>query len=186
MNPSTDESRSETGRKPVTGRKRATPTMSDRSAAGIHALRLLVPINANDDSRWGIAYALRLHAAGTAIEVCLLHVGEPVTQWEVLRFRTQDEISRFQSERAETFLEEARQPLAAQDISCRSYFRSGEVVFTILDAAEELACDEIVMPAPLEGLLGLLSKGIVAEIRERNRGSRIVLVDRTGTPLPVA
>ncbi len=74
--------------------------MSEGEAAATgRPLRLLVPVNANDDSRWGITYALRLHAQGRAVEVCCLNVGEPVTQWEVLRFRTQADIARFQAER---------------------------------------------------------------------------------------
>ena len=186
MSPNTGETRGEARHPPLPGRRRATRAMNDQPADGARAVRVLVPINANEDSRWGIAYALGLHAAGTPVEVCLLHVGEPVTQWEVLRFRTQDEISRFQSERAQAFLADACQPLEARDISCRGHFRRGEVVFCILDLAEELACDEIVMPAPQGGLLGLLSKGIVAEVRQRVREGRIVLVDEAGNPVAAA
>lgn len=35
------------------------------------------------------------------------NVGEPVNQWQVLRFRTQQEVSQFQSESAQAFIEDA-------------------------------------------------------------------------------
>ncbi len=149
-------------------------------------LRLLVPVNANDDSRWGIAYALRLHAQGRAVDVCCLNVGEPVTQWEVLRFRTQAEIARFQAERAQAFIEEACAPLSAERIPCRGFFKRGSVVFSILDTAEELACDAIVMPPPAGGLLGLLSKEIVATVMRKSRTVPVITVDRRGMPVPPA
>ncbi len=67
------------------------------AAANAKALRILVPINANDDSHWGIRYAMCRHREGMQVEVILLNIGEPVTEWQVLRFRTQQEIARLQS-----------------------------------------------------------------------------------------
>lgn len=156
--------------------------MNDNLADNRRALRILVPINANADSRWGVAYAQHLHEAGHPVEVFLVNVAEPITQWEILRFRTQAEIDRLQSARAQSFLEEASQPLLAQDISCRCLYRQGGVVFSILDAAEELACDEIVMPQPWAWPLGLLSKGIVEAVQRKSRNAKVVLVDKAGTP----
>lgn len=157
------------------------PAMNGDRIAAIRPLRILVPINANDDSRWGVAYAQQLHAEGRAVEVCLLNVGEPIAQWEVLRFRTQAEITRFQSERAQAFLEEASRPLVAQDIPCRAFYRQGQVVFSILDAAEELECDEIIMPNTGDGLAGFFSKGIVEAVQRKSRNASVVLVEKSGT-----
>ena len=128
-------------------------------------LRILVPINANDDSRWGIQYALRRHREGAHVEVILLNVGEPIFQWEVLRFRTQQEIAQFQSERAEAFIEEATEPLVVAGIPCRGIFKQGDVVFSILDTAEETECEEIAMPPPHMGISGLFSRDIVEVIK---------------------
>ncbi|MFA7322556.1 MAG: hypothetical protein WC000_13915, partial [Dokdonella sp.] len=84
----------------------------------VEVLRLLVPINANEDSRWSIRYALRRQQESRAVEVILLNVGEPITEWEVLRFRTQQEISRFQEESAQRFIGEATAPLMTANIPC--------------------------------------------------------------------
>jgi nucleotide-binding universal stress UspA family protein len=146
-------------------------------------LRILLPINAKDDSRWGIQYAVRRQREGARLEVVLLHVGEPVTQWEVLRFRTEQEIAQFQSERAQAFIEEARQPLAAQDISWRGLFKQGELAFAILDTAEELECDEIVMPAATTWLPSLFSRAVAGAVARAQRGIPVVLVNAGGATI---
>lgn len=159
----------------------------DQTGAAQRRLRLLVPINANEDSRWGVTYALRLHDEGREVEVCFLNVGEVITQWQVLRFRTQAEIEKFQAERAEAFIEEASRPLTAKRVLYRGFFKQGDIVFLILDTAEELECDEIVMPLPHTGLLSVFSRDIVTSVLRRQRGVQLTLVDRNGvatkTPL---
>lgn len=153
------------------------------SAKDAVPLRLLVPINANDDSRWGIRYALRRQREGLAVEVILLNVGEAITQWEVLRFRTQQEISRFQEQSAQSFIGEATAPLMTANIPCRGVFRQGDVVFSILDSAEEFACGEIVMPRPQEGLSSCFSRNIVRAVMRAQRDVPIVAVDGDGIPI---
>jgi hypothetical protein len=72
-----------------------------------------------------------------------------------------------------------RQLLDGLDIEFAAYVRTGPVVFTILDAAEELECDEIVVPAPGSGLSHLLSRHVVtvldgtATIRPAGGGNEI-------------
>ena len=160
-----------------------TMSTCDQTEVNAKPLRLLVPINANLDSRWGVEYALRCHRQGVAVEVVLLNVGEPITQWEVLRFRTQQEIEQFQSERAQAFIEEASQPLAANEIAFRGLFKQGKLVFSILDTAEELDCDEIVMPASKPWLACLFSSDVVSTVVHQQRGIPVVLVNGQGDPL---
>lgn len=151
--------------------------------AGNRPLRILVPLNADEDSRWGVQYALRRHHEGRDLEVIFLNVGEPITQWEVLRSRTQLEISQFQAERAQALIAEASAALNAENIPCRGCFKQGDVVFSILDTAEELACDEIVLPRPRSGFWGLFSRDIVTSIVRGQRDCQIVLVDQDGAAI---
>ena len=155
----------------------------DQTEVSARPLRLLVPINANQHSRWGVQYALRCQRQGVLVEVILLNVGEPITQWEVLRFRTRQEIEQFQSERAQAFIEEASQELAENDIAYRGVFKQGELVFSILDTAEELDCDEIVMPSPKSWLSGLFSGDIVSTVVKQQRAIPVVFVDDQGHTL---
>jgi hypothetical protein len=149
-------------------------------AADAALRRLLLPIDATERSRWGIRHVLARHEAGEAVDVALLFVGEPVTSWQVLRFRTHAEIARFQAERAHYFLAEAAQPLTGHGISCRTLFREGEVVFEILDAAEQLNCSEIVLPTPPPRLLALLSTDVVRAVLRHRRSIPVVIVDENG------
>lgn len=155
----------------------------DQTRSDSKLLRLLVPINANEESRWGIQYALHKHRQGTPVEVILLNIGEPVTQWQVLRFRTQQEIAQFQAERAQAFIDDATQQLMIDDVPCRGIFKQGELVFTILDTAEELDCDEIVMSAPKKCLTSIFTTSIVAAIRKQQRDVPVVIVNNEGIPL---
>ena len=163
-------------------RHNAQAAMSEEDRIGVAngRLRLLIPITADEDSRWGVDYALRLHEEGRDVEVCFLNVGEVITQWQVLRFRTQAEIAKFQAERAEAFIAEASQPLAEKHIHFRGLFKQGDIVFSILDTAEELECDEIVMPMPQTGLLSLLSRDIVTAVQRGQRGVQVTTVGRNG------
>ena len=142
--------------------------------------RLLLPIDATERSRWGIGYALALHRAGQRVEATLLSIAEPVTDARILRFRTQ--IARFQAERARHLLEEAAQPLTGEGIPCRTLFREGEIVFEILDAAEQLECTEIVLPAPAPRLLALFSDDTARKVLRQRRGIPVVVVDQKGVP----
>lgn len=144
--------------------------------------RLLVPINANETSRWGVQYALRKRREGISVEVILLNVGEPIHQWEVLRFHTQQEIEDFQTERAQAFFEETAQALLAEDIPCRGFFRHGDITFSILDTAEEMGCNEIVVPVPRKRLMNLFTRDVVKQIQRQQRACRVVTVNREGTP----
>jgi hypothetical protein len=152
------------------------------AAAGAALRRFLLPIDATERSRWGIPYVRARHRAGQVTDVALLFVGEPITDWRVLRFRTHDEIARFQSQRAHFLLEEAAQPLVRDGIPVRALFREGELAFEILDAAEQLECSEIVLPTPPPRLLTLLSGDVVRAVLRRQRGIPVVTVDENGIP----
>ncbi len=143
-------------------------------------LRLLIPITAAEDSRWGIRYALRLKAEGSRIEVIFLNVGEIITDWQALRFRTQAELARFQSERAQAFIDEASAPLLEHDIPFRGLFRRGNPVFCIPDVAEELDCHRIVLPLPPGRICRFFSQNLTDTIMQKNHVARIITVDQDG------
>ena len=154
--------------------------MSGCVARSVNTLRVLVPISADHESRWGVRYAVRRKGEGVNVEVIFLHVGEPVTEWQVLRFRTQREIASFQAERAQFFFEDGSQLLTAEGIKWRGIFRQGELAFTILDIAEELDCDEIVVPLPAVGFARLFSRGVVSALVQKQRDVPVVVIDGEG------
>lgn len=140
--------------------------------------RLLIPVSAEQaDLQAIIRYAIGRHSPASPLEVVLLHVAPVITQWEVLRFRTQQEIAEFQAERAQRFLDDAAAQLAAAGVTSHRVFRRGDVAFTILDVAEEQQCSEIVMPEQPRGLGRLFSTGWTRRVI---KGQRQVPVRQVG------
>ena len=149
-------------------------------ALGADTLKLLLPIDATERSRWGINYAIGCRQSGRDLAVSLLFVAEPVMGWEVLRFLSQEEVRRFQAERGNYLLEDAAQPLRQAGIPAQMNYREGDIVFQILDVAEQLECDEIVLPIPHMRWARLLSLDIVREVTRRQRSVPVTTVDSHG------
>ena len=145
-------------------------------------LILLLPVDATERSRWGINYAIRRKQSGRDVAVSLLFVAEPVTSWQVLRFRTQEEVRRFQVERGNYLLEDAARELEQAGIPVRANYREGDIAFQILDVAEQLYCDEIVLPMPHPRWARLISPDIVREVIRRRRDVPVATVNPQGMP----
>lgn len=153
-------------------------------AARLDHLRVLIPINADTDSQNGVQYALRRQREGHGVYVALLNVGEPLGGFKHLRFRTQEEINRVQTRQAVSFFETAATPLEAAGLDYCCLFKEGDVVFSILDAAEQLECDEIAMPLPKPWWWSFLSREIVPLVVLNRRHIPVVTVDGDGVPRP--
>lgn len=142
-------------------------------------VKLLIPVDATDESRWGLKYASRLAGTGIEVEVCLLFVAEPVRNWEVLRFYTEDEVRKHFQERSALFLEEAAKSLAEAGIACRTYFREADPVGGVIDMAEELNCSEIVVPRT--HWLGLFATGLGPKLINRHCTIPVTLINADGS-----
>lgn len=150
------------------------------------ALRLLIPVKHGDDARQAVGYALQQRATGLKISVCLLHVEESVNtaaaefSWPVAG--TQSRSGGRQTHLGRLF-DKAMQLFVGLEIEVAAYIRKGPVAFAILDAAEELDCQEIVLPAPPTGFLRWLSRNVVATLLARQRSIRVLAISRDGTVL---
>lgn len=142
-------------------------------------LRLLIPIDASEESRWGLRHAALLAATGRAVDICLLFVAEPVRSWEVLRFYSEDEVRQHFQQRATIFLDEAAEMLHQVGLPCRRFFREADPVGGILDLAEELQCTTIVVPA--KHCLGLFPTGLGRKLLNRKGTIPITLVGADGS-----
>ncbi len=152
------------------------------AAPAAKILKLLLPVDATERSRWTIQYALRHRQSGQSVQVSLLLVAEPVTDWQILRFYSQEHVRRFQAERAQYILDDAAQPLRQARIPVQLKFLEGDIPFEILDLAEQLDCDEIVLPLPHPRWAKLLSTDVVRQVLERQRNIPVVTVDARGEP----
>ena len=144
------------------------------------SLRLLLPVDATERSRWSIGYVMALHKSKAPIEVHLLFVAEPITAWQVLRFRTQADIAAFQRQYGQWQLEDAMLPLRQAGVVTRTHYREGNIAFEILDCAEALGCDRIVLPQPHPRWMRLLNGDVVRDVLDRSHAIAVVTVDRQG------
>lgn len=145
--------------------------------------KLLIPVKNGDDARQAVAYAIRRRAAGVQVAVCLLHVEETGASGDP-GVAGHEFLEKTRHARSRPF-DIALRLLFGLDIDVAAYIRKGAVAFTILDAAEELDCQEIVMPAPHSGLFRWLSRNVVDTLTllARQRAIRVVAVNKDGTVL---
>ena len=141
--------------------------------------RLLIPLDASAESRWGLRHAELLAATGRPLDICLLFVAEPVRRWEVLRFYREDEVRQHFQARAAVFLDEAAATLQQAGLPCRRFFREADPVGGILDLAEELQCTTIVVPAT--HCLGLFPTGLGRKLLNRQGSTPITRVGADGS-----
>lgn len=146
-------------------------------ACTVSEQRLLIPVKRGDDADYAIAYAIRRRAEGVRVSVCLLHVeeldqgGQAGLSWNSAPARTR---------RRDRVFADALNLLSGLDIDVSAYVRKGAVVFTILDAAEELDCQEIVIRRPPAGVLRWLSRDVVVALLAGQRRIRVVAVGKDG------
>lgn len=158
-----------------------TPPRDTMDATGTTGIRhrLLIPVKYGKDARQSIAYAIRCRAEGQDVSVCLLHVEESLSGASVERFWSWQ--SPFGKTRQRKMFTTVMGFLSGPDIEVAAYVRQGAVVFSILDAAEELDCHEIVIPAPASGVLRWLSGHVVTALLTRQRSVQVILARRDGT-----
>jgi hypothetical protein len=144
--------------------------------------RLLIPVKDANRALSAVMYAIRLRAEARDVSVCLLHVEESPTQWPALLGGTR--IVGARRLRTDSLFRPALHLLDGLDIEFAAYVRSGPVVFTILDVAEELDCNEIVVPAPGSALSHLWSRHVVSVLAASQRSARLVTVTKSGTAAP--
>ena len=153
----------------------------DASASGQAApLRLLLPVDATERSRWSIAYVMSLQRCKTPIEAHLLFVAEPITNLHVLRFRTRADLAAFQRQYGQQQLDDAVAPLRRSGIPVRAHYREGNIAFEIVDCAEQAGCDRIVLPQPYPRWMRLLNGDVVRDVLDRSASVPVVTVDRHG------
>jgi hypothetical protein len=149
------------------------------TASPASTLRLLIPVSRRRRIFCATNYAEKLRRGDLTIEVCLLHVLEPVGSWQALLHPASAHMA-IQRQRAEAILSLAAKPLQAAGISYAAYLRCGSVVSSLLDAAEELGCQEIIVPKKRRTIF---SRNVVPTLLSRRRAVPVVVIDASGNPI---
>lgn len=99
-----------------------------------------------------------------------------------MRSKIQQQLAEIQAQHATVLIAEAARSLDSEQVPYRGLFKQGELVFAILDTAEELDCHEIVLPLPQVGWRALISRNNVRRIKQRQRTIPIITVGADGLP----
>jgi hypothetical protein len=117
------------------------PVLAPAQGASRH---LLVPLRARQDARHAVRYARELKGKGFSVTITWLCV---VSEDVVLHQFDGDDHVLTDEYRAAYLLTGATMLIEDMQISSSSLIRYGESVFNILDCADEVCCDEIVLYA---------------------------------------
>lgn len=145
------------------------PPHGDTSAAarGGAPLRLLVPLKHAADLANALPY-LRSLADKVGIRVMFLHV-RPVGAWAAADAP--------QGQDAERLLDSAACACEQFAIEHELLLEEGEVAFAILDTAESLACDQIIVPrANAGGWRQLFASPVLRQLQALGRDVPLVLI----------
>lgn len=157
------------------------PTRNLPTACDTLPLKLLIPVDASDSANGAINYAKRLALEGTDVEVLLLYLIEPVQSWEVLKFRTRQEVGEYFRQRSEIFLAEAGKSLAAANIPHQEHCLECNAVDGILTVAKESGCTEIVLPKKTR--MGVFAYGLASKLRANSTDISVLLAQEDGSVL---
>jgi nucleotide-binding universal stress UspA family protein len=133
--------------------------------------RLLVPVKQISDVEAALEYLLTLDH-GADVHLAFLHV---TSSSGAVSSGTYPGY-------AEKLLEQAESLCRADAIAYESHILAGDVVFSILDAAELLTCDAIVMPCVKRWRWRhFFSTETVRKVEQLSRDVPLVLIDAAGT-----
>ncbi|MFT3736834.1 MAG: universal stress protein [Rhodocyclaceae bacterium] len=140
---------------------------------------LLVPIASLEEVDSAVRYARLLAERHITVRITLLSIepetsGAPASSGSSIAVNACDLSS--------ITLQAAVARVQAADVPCCLLIRSGERVFTILDVAEQLNCQEIVVSAAKPAfILGAMSSGCLDRLLRAQRSIPVILIENTGT-----
>lgn len=137
---------------------------------------ILVPVDGSPNSLRAVDYVLLQTPAKDSTVVHLLNVQRPLTG-DVGRFLDHDQIASLHREKGFEALAAAREKLDTAGMAYAVHISVGEPAEIILQYAEEMGCDKIVMGAHGHGVIATLLTGSVASAVNNRAAVPVRLVD---------
>ncbi len=107
--------------------------------------KALVPVDGSSNSERAVRHVVALAEINPALDVVLLNVQPPVSDWEVRSFLKKEEIEAMEESRGGDALASARGLLDAAEVRYTPLVLIGPIAETIARTALEQNCDGIVM-----------------------------------------
>ncbi|WP_345531909.1 universal stress protein [Viridibacterium curvum] len=143
---------------------------------------LLVPIASLEEVDSAVRYARLLAERHITVRITLLSI-EPETSGALASSGSSIAVNA--CDLSSITLQAAVARVLAADVPCCLLIRSGERVFTILDVAEQLNCQEIVVSAAKPAfILGAMSSGCLDRLLRAQRSIPVILIESTGAAGP--
>lgn len=127
--------------------------------------RVLLPVDASANSLQAVEHVIGCHAAGAALEVHLLHVRAPLSQY-LARFISRGDREAYHQQEAERALAPARDMLNRGGVPHTDHVEFGDKAETIRQAAERLGVHQIVM--------GTARKNSITRVMEDSVTNRVL------------
>jgi YjbE family integral membrane protein len=151
--------------------------------------RVLLPVDASANSLQAVEHVISRHAAGAALEVHLLHVRVPFSQY-IARFVSRRDHQIYHRQEAERALAPARDLLNRAGVPHTDHVEFGEKAETIRLVAERLGASQIVMgTARKNSLTRVLEDSVTSRVLEIVEvpveivvGRAVSRIDRIGLP----
>jgi nucleotide-binding universal stress UspA family protein len=115
-------------------------------------LKLLVPVGHSTRALQAVRHAAFLYAERCVSEVVLMNVQPPLEATRLEAFHPLPQLRAIESAAARADLAHARRILEEVGVTYSVVWRTGPLISTIVDCAEQRRCDEIVITAPERGL----------------------------------
>jgi nucleotide-binding universal stress UspA family protein len=125
--------------------------------------RILIPVDGSDNAARALNYALKLAKENGSIELRLLTVHpEPMIYGEIQVYVSKEKMEELQRKRSKDILRPAAEAARAAGVPYTSEIVVGETAQMIVNRANELNCDGIVMGTRGMGAISNLVMGSVA------------------------
>lgn len=125
--------------------------------------KILVPIDGSDNALRAVKYAVHVAKEHKAASIHLVTVHpEPVVYGEIAIYVDRNKVEEAQREHAQALLQPAAKVAAASGVDFAEEILVGDAAASIVQRAEELECDVIVMGTRGLGAWGNLALGSVA------------------------
>ena len=161
-----------------------------KSTEGVNAvLRILVPFDGSPNSQYGVRHVVSEYLKKRDLEIHVLNVQQPFSKY-VGRFSSRKSRNEFHREQTETALEPVRQALDSSGIPYTVHTDTGDKADCIVDTAQRLNCDRIVMgTARKSSLLRWVEDSVTNQVIERTTvpveviaGNAVSSLQRVGIP----
>ena len=113
--------------------------------------KILLPVDGLDHSIHAAHYIIELAKQIPALEVCIINVQPTADDWMIRRTIKPDELAQMEQQWSEDVMLPEHDILRAAGIPCQMQMIQGEVAPTVVQMAQKLSCQQIVMGIDARG-----------------------------------